>query len=85
MQKQTPNILHEWSVLNAEDCNLIKLYVESVAGILYLFLLTKENHLGINDLTGYWTSTNIEQLRTLSPDEALKFYYGLERRHKEAC
>ena len=76
------NILHEWSVLDEEDTNRIKLYVEQRGSSLHLFLLTKLTALGLNDLKGYEIKTDIEQLKKISADEALKFYYKIEKQAK---
>lgn len=73
------NILHEWSVLDEEDINRIKLYIEKTGGKAYLFLLTKLKALGLDNLKGYEITTEIEKLKRLRADEALKFYYKLEK------
>ncbi len=68
------NFLMEWSVLNDEDPNIIKLYVEEIDNVNYLFLLTKKNALGLEDFVGYEIGLSVDHLQQLTTEYAWNYY-----------
>ena len=80
-------LIREWTPCNwdAEDENLIRLYLISRKNAFYLKPVTQAGYYGNHNDREYQLNGAITQIQDLTASEARQLYYDAEKQHMEAC